>query len=330
MTLEQYLAQRKEMLNAAESLIGEGKFEESEAKMNEVKELDNKWESIKTANANLNALKDDKKIASLEAKTEKVEGAKVIENNQMPKDDESKIYVNAWAKHLMGQDLTQDERKAFAAVNNLSNDFKHTTINTPTLIPDTVVDGIEKLMVEQYPLLADVRKFNVSGNLTMNKHASIEAGDAAWYTEPVKVEDEENKFSQFKLTGHELAKAVTVSWKMKSMAVSEFVPFIQQEIAERMGIAKAAGVTKGTGENEPEGIVTALEAETDTPQIVEYEDVPTYDQVVNAISKIHSSLLGGVAIYANNSTIWNKLATLRDANGRPLFKIGRASCRGRV
>src|SRR5690625_5981668 len=71
--------------------------------------------------------------------------------------------------------------------------------------------------------------------------------------------------------------------------------------------------------NEPEGIVTALEAETDTPQIVEYEDVPTYDQVVNAISKIHSSLLGGVSIYANNSMIWNKLSTLRDANGRPLF-----------
>src|SRR5690625_1266320 len=319
MTLEQYLAQRKEMLNAADQLIGEGKFEESESKMNEVKELDSKWESIKTAKANLKALNDDPKIEPLESKSISVEESKVIDNNKAPKIDDAQTYVNAWAKHMMGQDLSKDERQSFALVNKLSNEFTHTTINTPTLIPDTVVAGIEKLMTEQYPLLSDVRKFNVSGNLTMNRHASIEAGDAAWYTEPVKVEDEENTFTQFTLSGHELAKAVTVSWKMKSMAVSEFIPFIQQEIADRMGISKAVGVASGSGTNEPRGIVTALAAESGTPQIVEYTDSPDYDDIVDGISRIHSSLLGNVSIYANNTTIWNRLATLKDGEGRPLF-----------
>ena len=319
MNFEQYLKQRSELINAAETLIGEGKLEESQAKMDEVKNLDEKWEEIKVANANLEALKDNKQVVNLENKSESVAGGEVVGNievNQVKNEDE--VYVDAWAKHLMNQDMTQDERNVFAKVNNLTNEFTHTTVNTPTLIPDTVVAGIEALMEEQYPLLADVRKFNVSGNLTMNRHESIVDGDADWYTEDVKVADEENKFTQFTLTGHELAKAVTVSWKMKSMAVKEFIPFIQREIASRMGIAKATAVAHGTGTNQPKGIVTVLAAETDTPQVIEYTDL-AYENITNAISKIHSSLLSGVAIYANNSTIWNTLANLKDDIGRPLF-----------
>src|SRR5690606_1794705 len=54
------------------------------------------------------------------------------------------------------------------------------------------------------------------------------------------------------------------------------------------------------------------------PQIVEYAEL-AYEDITNAISKIHSSLLGGVAIYVNNTTIWNVLANLKDGQGRPLF-----------
>jgi HK97 family phage major capsid protein len=318
MNFEKYLELRNGLMNEAETLIADGKLEESEAKMKEVKDLDNKWEEIKVANANLNALKDNQTATDIENKSEQVTGGQVVGTIKETVKDEATLYEQAWAKSLMGQDLSNDERNAFAKINNLSNEFTHTTVNTPTLIPDSVVAGITALMEEQYPLLADVRKFNVSGNLTMNRHDSIVAGDAAWYTEDVAVADEENKFSQFTLTGHELAKAVTVSWKMKSMAVKEFIPFIQREIASRMGIAKATAVSHGSGVNQPKGIVTVLKGEVGTPQVIEYAAL-AYENITNAISKIHSSLLNGVAIYANNSTIWNTLANLKDDVGRPLF-----------
>src|SRR5699024_11747928 len=122
--------------------------------------------------------KVSQKATDIENKSEQVEGGQIVGEMKESVKDETSLYENAWAKHLMNQDLTTDERNVFAKMNNLTNEFAHTTINTPTLIPDTVVAGIEKLMVEQYPLLADVRKFNVKGNLTMNRHASIEAGDA--------------------------------------------------------------------------------------------------------------------------------------------------------
>lgn len=320
MTIEQYLEQRKGLMNAAEGLIAEGKLEESENKMQDVKDLDNKWEGVKVANANLNALKDNKTATNILNQGVLVEGGLVLDSIKESVKDESEIYENAWAKSLLNQSLSVDETNAFNKINNLTNEFTHTTINTPTLIPDTVVAGIEKLMVEQFPLLDDVRKFNVKGNLTMNRHASIDAGDAAWYTEEVVVADEKNTFNQFTLTGHELAKAVTVSWKMKSMAVSEFIPFIQAEIAERMGIAKSTGITYGTGVNQPTGIITSLEA-GGAGQVVGFAEADgiSYANITKTISLIHSSLLTGVSIYASNSTIWNHLATIVDGNGRPLF-----------
>lgn len=319
MNKKQYLEQRNQLIKEAENLIAEGKIKESENKMNEIKDLDAKWEEIKITNANLEALKDNEEIKDITNKHEPVENGKVIGGFEIKETkDENDLYVDAWAKHLMGATMTPEEKAVFAKVNEISNDFTHTTVNTPTLIPETVISGIEALMEEQYPLLADVRKFNVKGTLTMNRHDSIESGDAAWYTEDVAVAGEENKFSQFTLTGHELAKAVTVSWKMKAMAVSEFIPFIQREIASRMGVALATAIAHGTGNNQPTGIVTALSAQAGTPQIVEYTDL-AYEDLTNAVSKVHSSLLNGVAIYANNSTVWNTLANLKDDMGRPLF-----------
>ena len=52
MTREQYLNQRKALVDEAQKLIDEGSAKEAEAKMKEIKELDDKWDSIAQAQAN--------------------------------------------------------------------------------------------------------------------------------------------------------------------------------------------------------------------------------------------------------------------------------------
>jgi len=133
--------------------------------------------------------------------------------------------------------------------------------------------------------------------------------------------DEENTFGQFTLGGHELAKAVTVSWKLKAMAVDEFIPFIQKELADRMGVAKAKAVFSGAGTTEPEGIDTALVAETLSPQIVGYAtlDGIDYADLTAAMGLVHSSLIKGAKFYANSKTIWGQLANVSDGNGNSIF-----------
>lgn len=337
MKYNEYLDQRNALMAEVEALIGEGKIEESNAKMEEVKALDNKWESIKLANANLNALKDNNKVIDLENKNiEPKGGIKVVDNiieNKVV--DEAKAYENAWARFMQGNKLEGDDLTVFNKVNKeFNNAFTHTTANTPTLIPEAVVAGIWARAEEMYPFLADVKKYNVQGTLTINKHTAIASGDAAWYDEATSTSDEQNTFGQLTLTGCELSKSITVTWKMRAMAVEEFIPYIKDELGRRVGVALGTAVHQGKGKPgelddflpEPLGIETALLAEANTPQVVTYDfdnattPVPlTYAKITEAISKVHSSYLDGCAFYANNATIWTQLANLKDENGRPIF-----------
>lgn len=334
MNKDKYLEQRKALLDEAEALINEGKVEESTAKMKEVEALDNKWEETKLANANMNALKDKTKITDLEDKSVDVKGGTVVDGILENKVDEKKAYETAWAKAMQGKPLNKNEQELYDRINaEFTNTYTHDTGNTSVLIPETVVAGIWSRATEGYPLLADAKKFNVKGTLTINKHTAIAAGDAAWYDESTSTADEKNTFGELTLTGCELAKAITVTWKLRSMATEEFIPYIISELGERVGVALGTAIAVGKGkpgENdqfkaEPLGIETALLAESNTPQVVTYNpaastpDPLAYEDFTAAIGKIHSSYLSGAAIYANNKTIWGQLANLTDTTGRALF-----------
>lgn len=337
MKFKEYQEKRQNLINEAEQLINDGKTEEANAKMEEVKELDNKWEEITKAQANLNALNDSTKITDITAQSLNVKGAKEVDtvnNETLNKSDEKEMYLTAWTKTMQGKKLDANEQAVFDKVNaEFQNVYTHDTGNTPTLIPQTVVAGIWSRATEMHPLLADVKKYNVKGTLVINKHTAIAAGDAAWYDESTATVDEQNTFGQLTLTGCELSKAITVTWKLRSMATEEFIPYIKNELGERVGVALGTAIARGKGkpgENEtfkpePLGIETALLAEDNTPQVVTYNpDAPTpdplaYEDFTAAIGKIHSSYQSGCAIYANNATIWGQLANLKDSTGRPLF-----------
>lgn len=326
MNKEKYLELRNALMKEAEGLINEGKFQESQDKMKEVETLDNQWEETKVAQANLAAMKDKTKGLDLDNASTQTNGTVVGSTQQNKGVTEADIYQEAWAKEMMGKALTNEEQEIFNAVNaEFQNAFTHDTGNTGILIPETVAAGIWSRAEESYPLFADVQKFAVKGKLVMKKHTAIKAGDAAWYDEDTPTADEENEFGELVLDGHELSKAVTVSWKLKAMAVADFIPYIIKELGERVGVALGVSVARGTGTGQPRGIETALLAQAQTPQVVGYDpeattpDPLSYGKVTAAIGKLHSSYLNGAAIYASNGTIWGELANLMDDNGRPLF-----------
>ena len=336
MEKEKYLATRETLLNESEQLTNEGKIEDAKSKVKEVEALDNQWEESKLLNANVEALRDKTKGIDMENASVNPQAARMVDSMSMDgvqsdaKTDEKKLYENAWAKTMQGKPLDSSEQKIYNKINaEFSNAYTHDTNNTSVLIPETVVAGIWKRATEMYPFLADVKKFNVRGTLTIKKHSGISAGDAAFYAEGTATEDEQNTFAELTLSGCELAKAITITWKLRSMAVEEFIPFIQNELAERIGVALGNAVVKGKGPTatprEPEGVETALLAESGKPQVVEYDPEATtpiplsYTMFTAAIGKIHSSYLSNAAIYASNATIWNQLANLVDGQGRPLF-----------
>lgn len=326
MTKAEYLAKRQALLGDAKTALDAKDAEKVNAITTQVEQLDADFESMATATANLNAL-SAKPSAMTVPQIGNLEDAQIVDilvpnaiTTSTQATDEDADYRHAWAKFAMDKTLTPAEASLIDDVNQRVNaDFSHSVKSTPTLIPNTVVAGIWKLAEEQYPIFADARKFAVRGTLTFNKHDGIVAGDAQWVDEDTVADDEQNDFGQLVLKGFELSKVANVKWKFKAMGEADFISFLTQELADRIGVALGVSASHGDGVKQAKGIITELLAEEKTPQVVIYDTQITYKDTTGLIAKIHSTLTKGSAFYANNATIWNQLANIVDANGRPMF-----------
>lgn len=334
---KEYLEKRQAMLNEAKQLINSGKIDEGNKKMEEIKALDERFEAEARANAALEAIEREPAGINLQNLTDAVaeggssgcmvpgsalqmDGKSGGEESPVMRAYASEEYKNAWAKTLMNLNLTKEEQQAYQMVNEA---YTHTTGNTQLVIPKTVTRGIWEEAGELYPYFGDISKTYVNGVLSMIQEDT--SSDAKWYDEVTSTEDGKETFKEFTLEGCELSRAITVSWKLKEMAVEDFIPYIQRKMAKKMGAALGYGSTHGAGKGgsgkpEPTGVVTALEKETGTPQVITYAGAePTYKELTTARSKIKSGYSAGLFIYANSTTIWTKLANVLDTNKRPLF-----------
>lgn len=325
---QDYLNQRDSAMVLANGLKDEGKIEEATAKLEEVEAMDNAWAEQEAAEAkelaNQRAFEDrfnGLNMSNIQNKSQNrkgVEGEKMEPVNVLTNEQ---VYVNAWAKDMMGKRLSEEEQEAY----NMINAYTHDTGNTGVVIPETVTKGIWQEIGETFPLWNDVNKTYAKGTLTMIKADTTT--DAKWYDEATSTEDGTETFGTMTLTGCELSRAITISWKLKEMAIEEFIPYIQSKLAERMGAALGYGVAVGKGKPgdtdqfkaEPKGIVTALKAEATTPQVVTYTGTPDYAKMVELMSKVKGGYLKGAAFYADNATIWTVLANIQDASKRPYF-----------
>ena len=303
--------------------------EEYQAKVDEINALNEKWDVTSQRIADAKVLSDDRRSYNIEdAAVQASPAAVVMESvsfepqaaNEEKTDMNSKAYETAWAKMMMGKKLTDAEQNTVTMVNAAL-----TTVNTGAVIPTTVADGIWDLIEEQHPLWADAQKTYVNGTYSMV--VSDTSSDAKWYDEATATEEGSETFRTITLNGCELSRDITVSWKLREMAVEDFIPFIQRKLAEKMGVALSYGVAKGKGQPgvsdtfkaEPKGIITALNAESGTPQVKTYTAGElAYSDLTAARAKIKFGA-NGLRIYANSKTIWDELANVKDQNGRPIM-----------
>ncbi len=237
------------------------------------------------------------------------------------KEEMKNTYKNAFLNAIRGKELSVEDKQAILENNKMMNNaFVHDTTNTAIVIPRETQDKIWARATEGYGVLEDVNRLHVKGELRMVKHTAIDAGDAKWYVEATQTEDEKNTFGELILKGNELSKAITISWKLRAMAMDDFENFLIREIGERMAIALGTSVTQGSGNNEPTGIITALKNKADQKLSVAKTGELTYSELLKAIAKVHSSYKTGTKIYANSTVIWTVLANVLDGNGRPFFE----------
>jgi HK97 family phage major capsid protein len=168
MNKKEYLAKRKALLEAAEKALNEGKLEEFKAKEKEIKDLDEQFEAFAKAQANMNALKDKVAVDVAMDMTTQDNGV-VASTKPIEVKDEKQVYLNAWAKEMMGQSLAEQEKTIFDKFNADIRNATQTAATHAILIPETVREGIWKEAGELFPILGDVRMTFVPGDLTIIK-----------------------------------------------------------------------------------------------------------------------------------------------------------------
>lgn len=305
-----YLENRAKLMDDAKQLLDAGKLEEFEAKKAEVESLDNQFDAEAAAEANLSALEGGVRVnANAKTMTAEKSREEIIDSTE---------YKRAFLKAMMKKELTADERGAFNIVNSTQTAGTHTA-----LIPTTMMKDIWEEMGQLHPVIADSEpsRTYVRGKVSI-PYADI-TGDGAWTAETTATSEGTLTSGAVTLDGYDLSKGVTVSWKLYEMSLENFEAFLRRKLSEKVANALAAAFFTGTGStnSQPEGVIPALEGETNTPQVVTYTAANGigYQNIITAMSKITAGYFNGSSIYATSATIWTLLAGIVDNVKQPIF-----------
>lgn len=214
-------------------------------------------------------------------------------------------YRNAWLKNIARDNqgnmllgaMTTEERAAFT----------FTTENTGAVVPTMVLDRIAELVRVSAPLLADSTLTNFARGFGVPRHKGVTAGDAAATAEGVANDDEQDEFDLLPLDGEEVKKHIEMSKKMQIQSIDAFFNWVTTHLAERIRAAKERIIIARL-DNTEVGIAAGNK--------ISNADL-TDEIILRAMGLIISG--GAKSIYANNATIWNKIAKLTDAKGDKLF-----------
>ncbi len=256
--------------------------EELEARMKQIEEdkEEVKEEVAEEKSGEISKEEERKLIADteeLEKRSKDTSNLRKIGGNEMEKEERkfttaSPEYRSAWAKSLMGVKLDETEERALGdAIGTTATQFVASAANTQginnlgLLIPDSVKLDWLKIAEQSSPIYRDIRKMNVPGNVDFPY--LFGADDAEWYAEASTTKNEGQEYKNIKLTGHELAKAIEITWKAEAMTVEGFISFLLDELNEKMNKALINAVIYGDGSGKPTGITNGLTAKTNTSAI---------------------------------------------------------------
>jgi len=321
MNKKEYEAKRAQLLAEMKAAIDAGDAVKASAAEKEVMELDEKFQALAKAQANFAAL-NGSQVPAAPAVPAALNTAPIAPVSNA-KAEEDKLYTQAFAHYMMGVKMSAEEQNIFGARNATS-----TVKENHVVVPTTLKQGIWTEMEELHPIIADLAGTNIPGDVDILLESTA-GNDGAWYDEDA-VTAEKVVNTKITLKGCELAKAIEVSWKLKKMAVDEFLSYVAKRIADKMANALAAGLVTGAGvgngttdKPKPLGVITKLEAENGTPQVATYTVANNvgikYTDMTKMRAKIKSGYAAGAAFYAKSDTIWNQLANIVDGNNRPIF-----------
>lgn len=297
---EQLIAKRAELL--AEMMEPEKRdtlsADELEARKAAIQEIDAEIQARKDAAA---------EEARKAEEAAQMDGEPVIkEDRKMNYTVSSPEYRSAFLKSLKGIELDAEERSAYVATTGDTTANNH---GAGLLVPTEMLNNIWSLIEEQHAILGDITLYRTNTYLSIPVHTAIAQGDATAVSENAANDDEINNFMTVTLHGQDYAKTVKISYAMAEMSIDALETYLTNEIASRLGAAMARDTITG--------ILTDYYTTDNT--VVALNSTLTWGNVATAFGALKNAN-GGAVVYGTNKTIYTRLATLQDSDGRLIFQ----------
>lgn len=318
MNKAQYMEKRNVLINAAQNLINAGNLNEANAKTKEIDALDTQFDNEAQALANHEAIYGDhSKYTDISrmGNMSRATGTPIATF----KSGAGTIIASFGKENDMNNRTTEEYKDAFVRTlqGTASTDMVNlvTTSTGAAVIPTSTMDQIIQNIQKQQGILSKVRIIQIPGNV------SIPLSDintpAAWHVEGTEISDTTKEPSNLNLKGYELAKLFSLSAATQAMSISQYESYLTQELTRTMGDALNDAIFTGAGATQPTGIAaltygTANSITTDVK-------VVTYAHLVAALGLLASNFRQNAAWIMNSTTFYTYIATIKDAQGRPLF-----------
>ncbi|MBT2693152.1 phage major capsid protein [Bacillus sp. ISL-55] len=336
MNKQEYKTKRDAMLAAADKLIQEGKLNDSESKMQEIKNLDAEWEKAKLDQANANSLENNHKVANLEGQSVNAEGQTVeaIGSNltgsstgtfggmgQMNNTDQTIFFRNellsaktpnvnnlSLGKYVKGAitgkwEFAQAEQHEFRALS---------TATAGVLIPEVLSNQVIDMARNQSILFqSGVPMLPMdSNNMTISRVKSDP--QFGFKAEGAETTESVMEFEPVVLKSKTVYGLMSITLEaLQSSANLESV--VRNSMAESIARTIDYSCLFGDGVDEPKGILTY----DDINLQAEAADLTNYDPFVRAVGAVRRAN-GEPTAWALNATTDEQLNLLKDAEGNPL------------
>ena len=309
MTKEMYNTRRGELLARAQSLIDEGKIDDAEKVQDEIKKLDDNFENICKAQANLNALNK----AGASSLINQIIGGKEnkMENKNVSRAEmlNSTEYRTAFMRNVLaGEAIPEKFRNADASTK---------TTDIPTVIPTTIMQRIVEKLESHGEILSLVTKTSYKGGLQIPTSSSKPT--ATWVSEGSGSDKQKKATGSITFSYYKLRCAISVSLEADVVSLDFFETIFTNQVTEAMIAALETSIIKGTGSGQPKGILQETVIEGQNVNISKAGSI-TYKTLWDMKKAVPSGYRSKVKFFMNYSTFCD-IMSLTDTAGQPIARI---------
>ncbi len=294
---------RNNMLDEAENLLNAGKMEEYDAKMLDIEQFDSEYAEYAEKRANIAAMRSAPAGVPLDAIT-----AESIAMNIADKRDDGMRYRKAFMNFVLAGEKIPADLK--------NTDAYTTTSDVTAVIPNTLMDRIIELVESTGNILNKVTRTFYKGGVTLP--ISTVKPTATWTQERGTVDKQKKTTGSVTFSYYKLKCVVAISMAVENVTLEVFERTITNNIAEAMVKALEKAIIAGTGENQPQGILTEVAPAGQNINIAATAGI-TYKDLCAA----EGALPAGYerAEWAmTKKTYFNEIVAMTDTNGQPIAR----------